>query len=163
MNRLDLATPWGITLALLPEVILTAWTLVVLLVVSWRHETAEDSRLAGWLSFAAFPWATGIATTGVIFAAASLLWALQRLIFNRLDDGENEHLTDLTARELAVMLPLVAGIVWLGLYPAPVLRRMEPATRHYLEAAAPRPRPATDVTLGPPAGGTSGGSVESRR
>ena len=44
-------------------------------------------------SFAAFPWATGIATTGVIFAAAYLLWALQRMIFNRLDDRENEHLT----------------------------------------------------------------------
>ena len=93
----------------------------------------------------AFPWATGIATTGVIFAAAYLLWALQRMIFNRLDNRENEHLTDLTARELAVMLPLVVGIVWLGLYPAPVLRRMEPATRHYLEATAPRPRPATDA------------------
>ena len=48
-------------------------------------------------SFTAFPWATGIATTGVIFAAAYLLWALQRMIFNRLDDRENEHLTDLTA------------------------------------------------------------------
>ena len=36
------------------------------------------------------------------------------------------------------MLPLIVGIVWLGLYPAPVLRRMEPATRHYLEATAAR-------------------------
>jgi len=91
---------------------------------------------------------TAFATTGVIFAAAYLLWALQRLIFNRLDDGENEHLTDLTARELAVMLPLVVGIVWLGLYPAPVLLRMEPATRHYLEATTPHARPASDVKLG---------------
>ena len=65
MNRLDLSTPWGVTLALLPEVILTAWTLVVLLVVSWRHDTAEDSRLAGWLSF-----------VGVLLSAAGLaaLW-----------------------------------------------------------------------------------------
>ena len=38
MNRLDLSTPWGVTLALLPEVLLTGWALVVLLVVSWRHE-----------------------------------------------------------------------------------------------------------------------------
>src|SRR3954462_15120266 len=37
-------------------------------------------------SFGAYPWATGIATTGVIFAAAYLLWALQRMIFNRLDN-----------------------------------------------------------------------------
>ena len=65
MNRLDLSTPLGVTLALLPEVLLCGWTLVVLLVVSWRHETAEDSRLAGWLSFA-----------GVVLSAAGLaaLW-----------------------------------------------------------------------------------------
>jgi NADH-quinone oxidoreductase subunit M len=88
-------------------------------------------------SFGAYPWATGIATTGVIFAAAYLLWALQRMIFNRLDNPENEQLTDLTRRELAVMLPLIAGIVWLGLFPGPVLRRMEPATRRFVEAVQP--------------------------
>jgi len=86
-------------------------------------------------SFAAFPWATGIATTGVIFAAAYLLWALQRMIFNRLDDKENEHLPDLSRRELAVLLPILVGIVWLGLYPAPVLRRMEASSQRYLNAA----------------------------
>jgi NADH-quinone oxidoreductase subunit N len=65
MRQLDLSSPLGVTLALLPEVLLCAWTLVVLLVVSWRHETAEDSRLAGWLSFA-----------GVVLGAAGLaaLW-----------------------------------------------------------------------------------------
>jgi NADH-quinone oxidoreductase subunit M len=98
-------------------------------------------------SFTAFPWATAIATTGVIFAAAYLLWALQRVIFNRLDDRENEHLTVLTPRELAVMLPLVVGIVWLGLYPKPVLERIEPASRRFLEAAAPGAGPASRATL----------------
>ncbi len=65
MIRLDLATPWGVTLALLPELLLTGWALVVLLVVSWRHQTEEDSRLAGWLSF-----------VGVALGAAGLaaLW-----------------------------------------------------------------------------------------
>lgn len=53
MIRLDLSTPLGLTIALLPEVLLTIGALVVLLVVSWRHRTAEDSRLAGLLSLAA--------------------------------------------------------------------------------------------------------------
>ena len=88
-------------------------------------------------SFGSYPWATGIATTGVIFAAAYLLWALQRMIFNPLDNRENESLTDLTRRELAVLLPLIVGIVWLGLFPGPVLRRMEPATRRFVEAVQP--------------------------
>jgi len=90
-------------------------------------------------SFSAYPWATGIATTGVIFAAAYLLWALQRMIFNRLDNPENERLPDLNPRELAVLIPLIVGIVWLGLFPGPVLRRMEPATQRFVDAVQQAP------------------------
>ena len=65
MTRIDLGSPTGVMLALMPELLLTGWALIVLLVVAWRHETAEDSRLAGWLSFA-----------GVALGAAGLaaLW-----------------------------------------------------------------------------------------
>ena len=41
--------------------------------------------------------------------------------------------------------PLLAGIVWLGLYPAPVLRRMEPTSRQFVESvqhAIPQGAPA---------------------
>jgi NADH-quinone oxidoreductase subunit M len=88
-------------------------------------------------SFGRHPWATGLATTGVIFAAAYLLWALQRLLFNRMDKPENAHLPDLSARELVVVLPLVAGMVWLGLYPKPVLDRMDASARHYIQQVQP--------------------------
>jgi NADH-quinone oxidoreductase subunit M len=88
-------------------------------------------------SFGRYPVATVLATTGVIFAAAYLLWALQRIIYNRLDNPENERLTDLNARELAIMVPLLVGIVWLGLYPGPVLQRMEPAAKRYLQLTQP--------------------------
>jgi NADH-quinone oxidoreductase subunit M len=98
-------------------------------------------------SFGRYPWATGIATTGVIFAAAYLLWALQRMIFNPLDKPENQALTDLSRRELAVLLPLILGIIWLGLYPGPVLRRMEPATQRYVDAVQPH-ADATTARLG---------------
>ena len=65
MIRLDLSTPIGITVALLPEILLTVAALLVLLVVSWRHSTADDSRLAGWLSL------LGVVTSGAGLAA---LW-----------------------------------------------------------------------------------------
>jgi len=68
MRTLDLSTPLGITLGLLPEILLSLWALVVLLVVSWRHRTAEDSRRAGWLSLA------GVAVSG---AGVAILWANQ--------------------------------------------------------------------------------------
>lgn len=66
MTPLDLRTPAGVTLALLPEVILTAAALVVLLVNAWRHESAADSRLAGWISL------VGVAASA---AAVAVLWA----------------------------------------------------------------------------------------
>lgn len=76
-------------------------------------------------SFRTYPVLTILATTGVIFAAVYLLWALQRILFNPLDKPENSHMPDLNRRELALLVPLVAAIIWLGVYPAPVLRRME--------------------------------------
>ncbi|HXM37221.1 MAG TPA: NADH-quinone oxidoreductase subunit N [Gemmatimonadales bacterium] len=46
-------------LALLPELVLTAWAIVLLLFVAWRHETVRDLRITGWLTLAA------LATTAV--------------------------------------------------------------------------------------------------
>jgi NADH-quinone oxidoreductase subunit M len=89
-------------------------------------------------AFRTYPIATGIATTGVIVAAAYLLWALQRVIFNPLTNHANERLTDLTPRELAVLVPLLACILWLGVYPKPFLRRMEPAARQLIEQVRPK-------------------------
>jgi NADH-quinone oxidoreductase subunit N len=53
----------GVTLALLPEIVLSAWSLLVLLVIAWRHETDADARLAGWLSI-----------VGLLAAGAAQLW-----------------------------------------------------------------------------------------
>ena len=61
--QLDMSTPQGVALGLLPEILLSGWALIVLLVASWRHGTANDSRLAGWLSFA-----------GLAVSAAGLAW-----------------------------------------------------------------------------------------
>jgi NADH-quinone oxidoreductase subunit M len=80
-------------------------------------------------TFKTFPVLALIATTGVIFAAAYLLWAIQRILFNPLAKPENTRIPDLNRRELALLLPLVAVIIWLGVYPAPVLRRMETSSQ----------------------------------
>jgi NADH-quinone oxidoreductase subunit M len=88
-------------------------------------------------SFRTYPIATALASTGVIVAAAYLLTALQRVIYNPLTNSENEKLIDLTPRELAVLLPLLACIVWLGVYPKPFLRRMEPSARQLIEQVRP--------------------------
>ncbi len=86
-------------------------------------------------------WVKRARRTGVIVAAAYLLWALQRVLFNPLDKPENEKLTDLTPRELAVLVPLLACIVWIGVYPKPLLERMEPAARQLIEQVRPTVAP----------------------
>jgi NADH-quinone oxidoreductase subunit M len=88
-------------------------------------------------AFQTHPVAATLATTGVIIAAMYLLWALQRVIFNKLDKTENEKLPDLSLRELAVLVPILAGIFWIGLYPKPILDRMEPAAQHLIDIVRP--------------------------
>jgi NADH-quinone oxidoreductase subunit M len=83
-------------------------------------------------SFKTYPVLAVISATGVIFAAAYLLWAIQRILFNPLDKPENTHLPDLNKRELALLVPLLAVIIWLGVYPAPVLRRMEGSSQQLI-------------------------------
>ncbi|HXG45103.1 MAG TPA: NADH-quinone oxidoreductase subunit N [Gemmatimonadales bacterium] len=63
---IDLSRPAGLMLALTPELILSGLALVVLLVVSWRHRTAADSRLAGWLSAASL-----VVTLGAVLGLAA--------------------------------------------------------------------------------------------
>jgi len=90
-------------------------------------------------AFRTYPVAAGIATTGGSVAALFLLWALQRLIYNRLDKPENEKLPDLTPRELVVLVPILLGIFWIGVYPKPILTRMEPAAQHLIDIVKPAP------------------------
>jgi NADH-quinone oxidoreductase subunit M len=72
-----------------------------------------------------------------VFAAAYLLWAIQRVFYNPLSNPENEKIRDLGKRELAVLIPMVAAMIWMGLYPYPLLRRTEAAARHYVEMVHP--------------------------
>jgi NADH-quinone oxidoreductase subunit M len=83
-------------------------------------------------SFRTYPVMTFIASTAVIIAAAYLLWAIQRILFNALDKPANAHVPDLNRRELLLLAPLVAAIIWLGVYPKPVLDRMQPAAERFV-------------------------------
>jgi NADH-quinone oxidoreductase subunit N len=49
-SLIDLGRPGGMVLALLPELVLTTWILVLVIVVSWRHRSEGDQRLVGHLA-----------------------------------------------------------------------------------------------------------------
>ena len=89
--------------------------------------------LALLCTFRTYPLLAFIATTAVIISAAYLLWAIQRILFNPLDKPVNEHIPDLNRREILLLAPLVAAIIWLGVYPKPVLDRMQPAAERFVK------------------------------
>jgi NADH-quinone oxidoreductase subunit M len=83
-----------------------------------------------------------LATTGIIFAAVYLLWMYQRVIFGVITKDANRRLPDLSAREWAIMLPILALIVWIGVYPASFTGMTEASVRALItqvqtKAAAP--------------------------
>ncbi len=73
------------------------------------------------------------AATGVILAAVYMLWMLQRVLFGGEPSGPNLGLRDLCAREWCVLIPMVALMFGLGLYPKPILSKIEPSARAWLQ------------------------------
>jgi NADH-quinone oxidoreductase subunit M len=70
-------------------------------------------------AFMASPAWAAWAVPGVVLAAAYLLWLYQRVFFGKVENPKNAKLLDLSPRELATFLPLIAMALWIGLYPKP--------------------------------------------
>jgi NADH-quinone oxidoreductase subunit M len=77
-------------------------------------------------SWSTAQWWTVVAAAGVILAAVYLLWAYQR-VFHGEPDEANRGFVELRAKEAAVLLPFLAVIVFTGVYPKPLLDRIEPS------------------------------------
>src|SRR5256886_16230917 len=93
----------------------------------WSSDVCSSDLFVGEFlvlvgAFRTYPRAAIVAAAGVIVAAMYLLPALQRVIYNPLAKHENGKLSDLSPREIAVLAPLVACILWIGVCPAPLPR-----------------------------------------
>ena len=81
-------------------------------------------------------WAA-FAGSGVVLGAAYMLYLYQRTMFGKIENPKNERLQDLSHREFATFAPLLVLAVWMGLYPAPFLRRLEMSVRHIVSRVSP--------------------------
>ena len=82
-------------------------------------------------SFLTARWWVVVAATGVILAALYLLWAYQR-VFHGEPDADNKTFAELTWREGLVMAPLLGIIVFCGVYPKPMLDRIQPSVQQLI-------------------------------
>ncbi|HYG84913.1 MAG TPA: NADH-quinone oxidoreductase subunit M [Azospirillum sp.] len=67
-------------------------------------------------------WVATLAATGLILGAAYALWLLRRIVFGRLAKPDLKGLFDMNAREIAVFVPLVLVVLWMGIYPTSFLK-----------------------------------------
>jgi NADH-quinone oxidoreductase subunit M len=77
-------------------------------------------------------WYAVVATTGVIFAAVYMLWMYQRVMFGKITKPANENLSDLSAREIIIMVPLLVFVFWIGIFPNTFFEKMNPAMEQLL-------------------------------
>ena len=65
-------------------------------------------------------WVAFFATTGVILSAAYALWLYRRIIFGALEKESLKAMLDLSGREKAILYPVIALVIFFGIYPAPI-------------------------------------------
>ena len=87
--------------------------------------------------FVANKWWAAFAGSGVVLGAAYMLYLYQRTMFGKIENPKNEHLADLSQREFVTFAPLLILAVWMGIYPAPFLRRIENSVQHIIMRVSP--------------------------
>lgn len=87
--------------------------------------------------------ATLIATTGIILGAGYMLYLYRRVVFGDLTKDDVKAMPDLNKRELALLAPIAAAVLWMGVYPESFLAPMR-ADVATLLARIERAKPAGD-------------------
>jgi NADH-quinone oxidoreductase subunit M len=118
--------------------------------------TGEWTILVGVFGLATKAWAI-LGATGLVLGATYMLWLYQRTMFGKLDNEENRNLTDLTVREFAYLVPLVALAFWIGIRPEPFFRVLDEPVQRLVQQVEktyefPRGLAGLPPRLGPPVG-----------
>ena len=120
------AAPWLSTIFLIT-------TLASIGLPTLNNFVGEFMVLQG-TALANFTW-TVFAAIGVILSACYMLWMYQRVFYGEVKDNVRRHIPDLNLREWAVAIPLIAMMVWMGVYPQSFLPPVSKATARVLDQA----------------------------
>ena len=91
-------------------------------------------------------WVAFVATTGIILGAAYMLYLYRRVVFGEQKNADAAAMPDLTLREWAMLAPIAAAVLWMGVYPETFMAPMR-ADIAALDARVARAKPAGDAHL----------------
>jgi NADH-quinone oxidoreductase subunit M len=88
-------------------------------------EAGQTSRASTWVVF--------LATTGTILSAAYMLYLYRRVIFEKIMREDVRKMVDLHWREILVFAPMIAVVLWMGIYPNSFLKPMQASLARVME------------------------------
>jgi len=71
------------------------------------------------------------AATGMVLGAVYLLWMFQRVMFGPLSNPKNREIKDLNAREVIYLLPIIALVFLMGVFPNVMLDDIRPSSQEF--------------------------------
>jgi NADH-quinone oxidoreductase subunit M len=78
-----------------------------------------------------------IAGSALVLGAGYMLWLYQRTMFGKVENPKNENLPDMSFREVVTFVPLIILALWIGIYPAPFIRIVEPTVKNVMSRVNP--------------------------
>ncbi|HEY5208865.1 MAG TPA: NADH-quinone oxidoreductase subunit M [Stellaceae bacterium] len=78
-------------------------------------------------------WVAFFATSGLILSAVYMLYLYRRVVFGTITRDDVRAMLDLNWREMVVFAPMIAIVIWMGIYPSSFLRPMQPAISHIVQ------------------------------
>jgi len=101
--------------------------------------------------YEASSWVAFVCTTGIILGAAYMLYLYRRIVFGELTKDDVKAMPDLNPREWAIMVPLAAVALWMGVYPESFLAPMRGDVTTVVARLAPaKPVGDAHVSAGKP-------------
>ncbi|RMH52875.1 MAG: NADH-quinone oxidoreductase subunit M [Zetaproteobacteria bacterium] len=110
---------------------------ILVLIGTFNADPASLSLSAKWVAIAA--------ASSVVLSACYMLWMVKRVIFGDIVNEPVKTMPEMNLRETLYFLPLIALVVWLGLYPVPVLDWLHPTVAHLVEQATSSKLAAADA------------------
>lgn len=84
-------------------------------------------------AFKANTWVAFFAATGLILGAAYMLYLYWRVVYGKLEKEDVKAMLDLSPREVAVFVPLILVVLWMGIYPNSFLEPMHASVSNLIE------------------------------